>query len=317
VEILQDIARIASAAHVPFLSAAAPSLMKIDTWQDISVPRDISRVYSTADYASWRALRESEESRYLTLTMPRFLARLPYGEQTRPVEGFAFEEALQGSETRSFVWANSAYALGANIARAFAAYRWCALFQGPESGGVVEGLATHEFPSEDGGIYTSPTEIRISDRWEAELARNGLTPLVASKNAGSAVFFSAQSIQKPPEYDDPDITAAAVLAARLPYVLTCCRFVQYLKCIARSSVGSFRSREDMERSLNDWIAQYIDHDPASSSEEAKARRPLADAQIVVESIEGNPASHRGKIYLRPQYQLKSLPGSLRFATMLP
>jgi type VI secretion system protein ImpC len=317
IEILTGMAEIAAAAHAPFLAGASPALMQIRRWQDISMPRDISSLFSAPEYARWRLLRESEDSRYLTLTLPRFLARVPYGEKTDPVEDFAFEEEASGTDPSGFVWLNSAYALGANIARAFTLYGWMARIRGTESGGVVEYLPTQQFPAEDGSIGASPTEISISDRWEAELTRSGLTPLLYSKTTGSAVFFGAQSMHRAPEYDDPDVTAAAALAARLPYLLACCRFVHYIKSMARARVGAFMEREAMERWLNDWIAAYVDPDPTTSSAENKARRPLADAQIVLEPIEGNMANYRGKIYLRPSYQLEGLPISLRFVTKLP
>jgi type VI secretion system protein ImpC len=316
-EVLRGVAQIAATAHVPFLAAGSPGLMQVDTWQQVATPRDISALFAGPDYVPWRALRESDDSRYVALTMPRCLARLPYGAQTNPVEEFAFEEPVRGADANCFVWMNSAYALATNIGRAFSLYGWCARIRGLESGGLVENLPYYEFPSEEGGIDSSPTEISISDRWEAELSRTGLMPLVKLKNTGRAAFIGAQSLHQPAVYDDPDATAGAALAARLPYLLPSCRFVHYLKCIARDAVGSFASREDLEWRLSEWILQYVHHDPTSLGENGKARFPLADAQIVLEPIEGNPASYRAILYIRPHYQLEGLTVSQRLVLKLP
>jgi type VI secretion system protein ImpC len=317
VAVLRGVAEIAAAAHVPFLAAGSPGLMQMETWQEVAMPRDISAIFKAPEYVQWRALRESEDSRYIALTMPRCLARLPYGAQNNPVEEFSLEESVRGADAGGFVWMNSAYALATNIARAFSLYGWCARIRGVESGGLVENLPYYELPSEEGGIDSSPTEISISDRWEAELSRNGLMPLVRRKNTGHAAFIGTQSLHQPAVYDDPDATASSALAARLPYLLASCRFVHYLKCNARDRVGSFTIREDLERRLSDWMLQYVDHDPTSSSEISRALKPLADAQIVLEPVEGNPASYRAILYIRPRYQLEGLTVSLRLVFKLP
>jgi type VI secretion system protein ImpC len=250
--------------------------------------------------------------------MPRFLARLPYGTKTDPVEEFDFEEDTEGADSTRYTWANSAYAMAVNINRAFKQFGWCSRIRGVESGGSVEGLPVHTFPSDDGGVdMKCPTEIAISDRREAELAKNGFMPLIHRKNSDFAAFIGAQSLQKPAEYDDPDATANAALAARLPYLFASCRFAHYLKCIVRDKVGSFKERAAMEKWLNDWILQYVDGDPANSSEEVKARKPLAGAHVVVEEVEGNPGYYTSKFYLRPHYQLEGLTVSLRLVSKLP
>jgi len=311
-------AQIAAAAHAPFIAGAAPSVMQMDSWQELTNPRDLTKIFTTPEYAAWRSLRESEDSRYIGLTMPRFLARLPYGAKTDPVEEFDFEEDTAGADSSHYTWANSAYAMGVNINRAFKAYGWCSRIRGVESGGSVEGLPVHAFPSDDGGVdMKCPTEIAISDRREAELAKNGFMPLIHRKNSDFAAFIGAQSLQKPAEYDDPDATANANLAARLPYLFACCRFAHYLKCIVRDKVGSFKERAAMEKWLNDWILQYVDGDPANSSDEVKARKPLAGAQVVVEEVEGNPGYYTSKFFLRPHYQLEGLTVSLRLVSKLP
>ncbi len=318
VELLGEIAKISGAIHAPFISGVAPGVMQMESWQELANPRDLTKIFQTPEYAAWRSLRESDDARYLALTMPRFLARLPYGAKTDPVEAFDFEEDTAGATHDKYAWANSAYAMAVNINRSFKEYGWCSRIRGVESGGAVEGLPAHTFPTDDGGVdMKCPTEIAISDRREAELAKNGFMPLIHKKNTDIAAFIGAQSLQKPFEYDDPDATANANLAARLPYLFATCRFAHYLKCIVRDKIGAFKEREDMERWLNRWILNYVDGDPTHSSESTKARLPLAAAEVVVEEVEGNPGYYTSKFFLRPHYQLEGLTVSLRLVSKLP
>ena len=318
VEMLGQIAQVSAAAHAPFIAGASPTLMQFDSWQELSNPRDLTKIFESAEYAPWKSLRESEDARYLGLTLPRFLARLPYGAKTNPVEGFAFEEESDGKDHSKYCWANSAYAMATNINQSFKAFGWCSRIRGIESGGAVEGLPVHTFPTDDGGVdMKCPTEIAISDRREAELAKNGFMPLVHRKNSDFADFIGAQSLQKPAEYSDADATANANLAARLPYLFATCRFAHYLKCIVRDRIGSFKSRDDMQRWLSSWILQYVDGNPANSSETTKAQKPLSAAEVVVEEVEGNPGYYTSKFFLRPHYQLEGLTVSLRLVSKLP
>ncbi|MFO1305424.1 MAG: type VI secretion system contractile sheath large subunit [Burkholderiales bacterium] len=318
VEMLGELSHNAAAAHCPFIAGASPTVMQMNTWQELANPRDLTKIFTNTEYAAWRSLRESDDSRYVGLAMPRFLARLPYGAKTNPVEEFAFEEDTAEADHRKYCWANSAYAMATNINRSFKYYGWCTSIRGVESGGVVEDLPVHTFPSDDGGVdMKCPTEIAISDRREAELAKNGFMPLVHRKNSDIAAFIGAQSLQKPQEYYDPDATANANLSARLPYMFACCRFAHYLKCIVRDKIGSFREREDMEKWLNTWIMNYVDGSPQSSSQEVKAMKPLAAAEVVVEEVEGNPGYYTSKFFLRPHYQLEGLTVSLRLVSKLP
>ena len=318
VELLGEMAKVAAAAHAPFISGGSPSLMQMGSWQELANPRDLSKIFLTPEYAAWRSLRESDDAKYIGLAMPRFLARTPYGAKTNPVEAFNFEEDTAGADHTKYAWANAAYPMAVNINRSFKMYGWCSRIRGIESGGAVEGLPTHTFPTDDGGVdMKCPTEIAISDRREAELAKNGFMPLVHRKNSDFAAFIGAQSLQKPAEYDDPDATSNANLAARLPYLFACCRFAHYLKCIVRDKVGSFKERADMEKWLNKWIMNYVDGDPANSSETTKAQKPLAAAEVVVEEVPGNPGYYSSKFFLRPHYQLEGLSVSLRLVSKLP
>ena len=318
VELLGEMARVAAAAHAPFIAGASPAIMQMNSWQELANPRDLTKIFSNTEYAAWRGLRDSDDSKYVGLAMPRYLSRMPYGAKTNPVEEFAFEEDTEGGSHSKYTWSNSAFAMAANINRSFKEYGWCTSIRGVESGGIVTDLPAHTFPSDDGGVdLKCPTEIAISDRREAELAKNGFMPLVHRKNTDLAAFIGAQSLNKPAEYYDPDATANANLAARLPYMFACCRFAHYLKCIVRDKIGSFQERKDMERWLNDWITNYVDGNPESSSQETKARRPLAAAEVVVEEVEGNPGYYTSKFVLRPHYQLEGLTVSLRLVSKLP
>lgn len=317
VEILQGVMQIAAAAHAPFIAAANPTVMNMDSWQQLSDPRDLTKIFQTAEYAPWRSLRDSDDAKYLALAMPRYLARLPYGSKTDPVEEFDFEEDTADADHSKYTWANSAYAMAVNINRSFKEYGWCARIRGAESGGMVEGLPCHTFPTDDGGVdMKCPTEIAITDRREAELAKNGFMPLSHWKNTDFGVFVGAQSLNKPAEYDDPDATANANLGARLPYLFATCRFAHYLKCMVRDKVGSFQERKDLEDWLNSWISQYVTSDP-NASQDTKARYPLAAAEVVVAEVEGNPGYYAANFYLRPHYQLEGLTVSLRLVSKLP
>ncbi|ANQ87056.1 hypothetical protein dqs_4040 [Azoarcus olearius] len=318
VELLGEMAKVSAAAHTPFITGASPTIMQMDSWQELANPRDLTKIFSTPEYAAWRSLRESDDAKYIGLAMPRFLSRVPYGARTNPVEEFDFEEDTGAADHSKYTWANAAYAMAVNINRSFKEYGWCSRIRGIESGGAVENLPVHSFPTDDGGVdMKCPTEIAISDRREAELAKNGFMPLVHKKNSDFAAFIGAQSLHKPAEYDDPDATANANLGARLPYLFATCRFAHYLKCIVRDKIGSFKERDDMQRWLQDWIMNYVDGDPSHSSEATKARRPLAAAEVVVEEVEGNPGFYSSKFFLRPHYQLEGLTVSLRLVSKLP
>jgi type VI secretion system protein ImpC len=318
VEILGGMAQIAAASHAPFITNTGPSVLGMESWQELADPRDLSKIFSTPDYAPWRSLRESEDARYLGMCMPRTLARLPYSAKNNPVEEFDFEEDVAGADHNKFCWSGAAYAMGVNINRSFKQTGWLSQIRGVESGGLVEGLPVHTFPTDDGGVdMKCPTEIAIDDRREAELSKAGFLPLLHRKNSDVAAFIGAQSLQKPQEYQDPDATANANLSARLPYLFATCRFAHYLKCIVRDKIGTFKDREAMQKYLTQWIFQYVDGDPANSSEAEKARKPLSDAEVKVQDVEGNPGYYAAQFFLKPHYQLEGLTVSLRLVSKLP
>ena len=317
VQLLTSMAKIAAAAHAPFLTGAAPSVMQMSNWRELANPRDLTRIFQTPEYAAWRSMRTDEDSRYLGLCMPHVLGRLPYGVQSSPLDDFTFEEEADGATADNFLWINAAFAMAANITRAFSLYGWCIRIRGVDSGGVVEGLVAHRFRSADGQTdLRCVTEVSLSERREAELSRSGFIPLLHRKNTDFAAFVSAQSLQQPASYADPAASANAVLAARLPYLFACCRFAQYLKCMVRDKIGSSMTRVQLTEWLQGWLMEYIDGSPNTSSEEWKAAHPLQDANVVLEEKEGMPGQYEARFFLRPHYQLEGMSVALRLVSRL-
>jgi type VI secretion system protein ImpC len=316
IEWLQGMSQIAAAAHIPFIAGCDPKLLNMDSWQELSNPRDLSKIFQTAEYAQWKSLRATEDSKYIGLGMPRYLSRIPYSNEKNPINTFSFDEEIKGSDHNNFVWSNSAYAMALNINQAFTQYGWCTQIRGVESGGMVSNLPCYTFSTDDGGVdMKCPTEISITDRREAELAKCGLMPLIHWKNTDYAVFISAQSLNEPVEYEDSDATANANLAARLPYMFAVCRFAHYLKCMVRDKIGTFSDKASLENYLNKWIVKYVVS--SNSSQETKAKYPLGDAKVEVFEDESNPGYYSSKFYLKPHYQLEGLTVSLRLVSKIP
>jgi type VI secretion system protein ImpC len=317
IELLEKVSQVAAAAHAPFLSAVAPEMFNLESYTEIDAPRDMSRVFDTTEYAKWKGFRQSEDSRYVALTCPRILMRLPYGKDTVPVDDFNYEEKVDGTDHSKYLWANSAWALGSRLTQAFATYGWCACIRGVESGGLVEGLPVHNFQTGEGDTTMKcPTEAPITDRREKELADLGFVPLVHCKNTDYAAFFSVQSAQKPKVFDQPSATANARISAQLPYMLAVCRFAHYLKAMMRDKIGGYMSRSDAQVFLNNWINNYVvpnDNAPF----ELKAKKPLKEARIDVMEIPGKPGCYRAVAFLRPHFQLDELTISMRLVADLP
>ena len=316
-ELLEKASQVAAGAHAPFLSAASPELLNMPSFTGLDQPRDIAKIFDSTEYAKWKAFRQSEDSKYVCLTCPRILMRLPYGAATKPVEGFNFEEGVDGTDHTKYLWGNAAYALGARMTQAFAQYAWCTAIRGVEGGGLVEGLPAHTFHTDEGDVALKcPTEIAITDRREKELADQGLVPLVHCKGTDKAAFFSIQSCNKPKVYDSDAATANARISAQLPYMMATCRFAHYLKSMMRDKIGSFLSRDDCWRFLNRWISQYVTQDD-NADQATKAQYPLREARVDVEEIKGKPGCYRAITYLRPHFQLDELSVSLRLVADLP
>ncbi len=324
ISLLSKMSNVAAAGFCPFLSATSPKMFGFESFTELSKPRDLEKIFESAEYIPWRSFRESDDSRFVTLTMPRTLARLPYGKATKPVEAFNFEEANVTddgkhieSEHESYCWMNAAYTLGTTLTQAFAKYGWCTSIRGAEGGGKVEGLPSHVFTSDDGDTdQKCPTEIGITDRREAELGKLGFLPLCHYKNTDYAVFFGAQTTQKAKKFNDPDASSNAAISARLPYILATSRIAHFLKVMARDKVGSFMEAADAERWLNKWLSQYVNATPGASAE-MKAKYPLAEASVQVKEIPGKPGSYSAVAYLKPWLQMEELSASLRLVANIP
>ncbi|MBB4287206.1 type VI secretion system contractile sheath large subunit [Roseospira goensis] len=323
-ELLSGLSNVAAAAFAPLISAASPSLFGLNDFTELSKPRDLAKIFDSIEYDKWRGFRDSEDSRFVTLTMPRVLARLPYGEATRTIEEFAYEEAPFNADGtpkqmdhEHYCWMNASYAMGTRLTDAFAKYGWCTAIRGAEGGGKVEGLPTHKFVSDDGDTDTQcPTEIGITDRREAELSKLGFLPVCHYKNTDYAVFFGAQTTQKPKKYDRPEATANAAISARLPYIMATSRFAHYLKVMARDKIGSFMEAPDVEAWLNRWITNYVNA-KEGADQELRAMYPLREAEVHVREIPGQPGSYNAVAYLRPWLQLEELTTSMRLVARIP
>ena len=316
-ELLEKVSQVAAAAHAPFLSAASPELLNMESYTNLDQPRDIGKIFDSTEYAKWKGFRESEDSKYVALTCPRVLMRLPYGRDTAPIEGFNFEEGVDGTDHSKYLWGNAAYALASKMTQAFATYGWCVAIRGVEGGGLVEGLPSHTFRTDQGDVALKcPTEIAITDRREKELADQGLVPLVHCKGTDKAAFFSIQSGNKPKLYDSDSANANARLSAQLPYMMSTCRFAHYLKAMMRDKIGGFMSRDDCQRFLNRWISKYVTQDDKAGPA-TKAKFPLREARVDVEEIKGKPGAYRAVAYLRPHFQLDEINVSLRLVADLP
>jgi type VI secretion system protein ImpC len=315
--ILEKMSNIAAAAHAPFLTAADPKMLRLNSFDQLGEPRDISKIFDSVEYTKWKSFRDSEDSRYVGLCLPHILMRLPYGADTVPVETFNFQEDVDGRDASKYLWGNAAYGMAARITDAFAKYGWCVAIRGVEGGGLVEGLPTHTFRTDEGDVALKcPTEIAITDRREKELADAGFVPLVHCKGRDYAAFFSVQSANKPKKYDKPDATANARLSAQLQYIFAISRFAHYMKSLMRDKVGSFMSRKNCEEFLNRWISQYVLLDD-NASQELKAQYPLREARIEVAEVPGKPGAFKSVAFLRPHYQLDELSVSLRLVAELP
>ena len=316
-ELLERVSQVAAGAFAPFLTAASSELLNLESFAKLGEPRDIGKIFDSTEFAKWKSFRASEDSRYVGLTMPRVLMRLPYGKDTKPIDEFNYEEGVDGTDHSKYLWGNAAYALGARLTTAFAKYGWCAAIRGVEGGGLVEGLPAHTFRTDEGDVALKcPTEIAITDRREKELADQGLIPLVHCKGTDYAAFFSVQSANKPKKYDKDAANANARLSAQLPYILAVSRFAHYMKSIMRDKIGGFMSRADCQAFLTKWIMQYVTEDDQASPA-TKAQYPLREARIEVSEVPGKPGVYRAIAFLRPHFQLDELTVSLRLVAELP
>ncbi len=324
IQTLNDASAVAAAAFCPFIAAASPNLLGFDSWTELAKPRDLEKIFDTIDYAKWRSFRESADSRFVTLTLPKVLARLPYGQMSLPVLEFEYEETdtkntgqTQLMKHEDYCWMNAAYLLGERLTNAYATQGWCTAIRGTEGGGKITNLPLHLFISDDGDLDSKcPTEIGITDRREAELSKLGFSPLCHYKNTDYAVFFGAESTQKVREFDKPEATANAQISARLPYIMSTSRFAHYLKVMARDKIGSFMEIEDVDAWLNRWILNYVNGN-AKSRQDLKSKYPLADAKVQIKLMPGKPGCYQAIAWLKPWLQLEELTTSLRLVANIP
>src|SRR5437867_4757078 len=317
IELLEKISQVAAGAHAPFLTAASAELMNLENFTQLGEPRDIGKIFDSTEFAKWKSFRASEDSKYVGLALPHILMRLPYGRDTKPVDEFGYEENVDGSDHSKYLWGNAAYALGARLTTAFAKYGWCAAIRGVEGGGLVQGLPTHTFSTDEGEVALKcPTEIAVTDRREKELSDLGFMSVVHCKGTDYAAFFSGQTSQKAKKYDSDAANANARLSAQLPYIMAVSRFGHYIKAMMRDKIGSFMSRTDTERFLNQWISNYVTPDDTASAA-TKAQFPLREARIDVSEVAGKPGVYRAAAFLRPHFQLDELSVSLRLVAELP
>jgi type VI secretion system protein ImpC len=321
VQLLQGVSSIAAAAFAPFISAASPHMFGFEDYRDLARPRDLEKIFDTVEYAKWRSFRESDDSRFVTLALPRVLARMPYGPKTNPIDDFAYDEtkgAVNGDlQHDEYCWMNAAYVMGTKLTDAFAKSGWCTAIRGAENGGRVENLPMHVFSSDDGDLdLKCPTEVGITDRRDAELGKLGFLPLCHYKNTDYAVFFGAQTAHKPKLYDKPEATANAAVSARLPYIMATSRFAHYLKVMGRDKIGSFMEASDCEVWLNRWIANYVNAND-EAGEESRAKYPLRDAKVTVQEVPGKPGAYNAVAWMRPWLQMEELTTSLRMVARIP
>ncbi len=304
IKLLQYVAAVSAMSHAPFVAAAGPQFFGVESFAELPNLKDLHSIFEGPQYAKWQSFRESEDARYVALTTPRFLLRLPYGRDTQPVKSFNYEEDVSQSHDR-YLWGNAAFAFATRLTDSFAKYRWCTNIIGPMGGGTVEDLPLHQFESM-GAIQTKiPTEVLISERREFELAEEGFIALTMRKGSDNACFFSANSVQKPKYFGNSEEGKAAELnyklGTQLPYMYVANRLAHYLKVIQRENIGSWKERSDLERELNQWIRQYVadqDNPPAA----VRSRRPLRQAQVTVESVEGEPGWYRVGMKVRPHFK---------------
>ena len=315
---VEQMSHVAAAAHAPFITSASPELFGLESYGDLAKPRDLAKVFDTVEYAKWKAFRESEDSRYVGLTLPRFLGRLPFNPVDGiTTEGFNFVEDVDGTDHHKYLWCNAAYAFATKLTSAFENYGWCAAIRGVEGGGLVENLPTHTFKTDEGEVALKcPTELAITDRREKELSDLGFISLVHCKNTAYAAFFGAQSAQKARKYANEAANANAVLSSQLQYIFAVSRIAHYMKAMMRDKIGSFSAASNVEEFLNRWLTQYVLLDD-NASQDQKAQFPLREASVQVSEVPGRPGVYRAVSFLRPHFQLDELSVSLRLVAELP
>jgi len=315
VELLAELSKVSSAAHCPFIGAVGPQFFGKENIEEIPKIQDLSSYMDRAEYLRWKGFRETEDSRYVGLVFPRFLLRLPYGEEN-PIRAFNYQEAVTGEQHHKYLWGNSAFAFASNMVRSFKKHGWTVNIRGPEAGGKLESLPIHFYQSGKGTESKIPTEVLISETKELEFSDHGFIPLSYYKNSDYACFFSASSTQKPTEYDIPEATANSRINARLPYIFLVSRIAQYLKVLQRENIGSLKSRQDLENELNHWLQGMVTK-MNNPEPELAASHPLREGAVVVNEQADNPGFYSVNMYVQPHFQVEGVDVRLSLVSQMP
>ncbi|WP_323840090.1 type VI secretion system contractile sheath large subunit [Photorhabdus africana] len=316
IALLRHIAKVSAAAHMPFISAVGPAFFGKKTMEEVAAIKDIASYFDRAEYIKWQAFRDSDDARYIGLTMPRVLGRLPYGPDTVPVRTFNYVEEVTGPDHNKYLWTNAAFAFAANLVRSFVSNGWCVQIRGPKAGGAVTDLPIHLYDLGTGNQVKIPSEVMIPETREFEFANLGFMPLSYYKNRDYACFFSANSAQKPALYDTNEATANSRINARLPYIFLLSRISHYLKLIQRENIGTTKDRRLLEIELNNWINTLVT-EMTDPSDDVQASHPLREARVIVEDIDDNPGFFRVRLYAVPHFQVEGLDVNLSLVSQMP
>lgn len=316
IALLRNISKVAAAAHMPFIGSVGPAFFLKNSMEDVAAIKDIGNYFDRAEYIKWKSFRDTDDSRYIGLTMPRVLGRLPYGPDTVPVRSFNYIEEVKGPDHEKYLWTNASFAFAANMVRSFINNGWCVQIRGPQAGGAVQDLPIHLYDLGTGNQVKIPSEVMIPETREFEFANLGFIPLSYYKNRDYACFFSANSTQKPALYDTADATANSRINARLPYIFLLSRIAHYLKLIQRENIGTTKDRRLLELELNTWVRGLVT-EMTDPGDELQASHPLRDAKVVVEDIEDNPGFFRVKLYAIPHFQVEGMDVNLSLVSQMP
>ncbi|NDL64180.1 type VI secretion system contractile sheath large subunit [Acerihabitans arboris] len=316
VALLRNISKVAACAHMPFIGSVGPQFFLKDAMEEVAAIKDIGNYFDRAEYIKWKSFRASDDARYIGLTMPRVLGRLPYGPDTVPVRSFNYVEEVKGPDHGKYLWTNASFAFAANMVRSFISNGWCVQIRGPQAGGAVTDLPIHLFDLGTGNQMKIPSEVMLPETREFEFANLGFIPLSYYKNRDYACFFSANSAQRPAQYDTADAAANSRINARLPYIFLLSRIAHYLKLIQRENIGTTKDRRLLELELNTWVRGLVT-EMTDPGDELQASHPLRDAKVVVEDIEDNPGFFRVKLYAVPHFQVEGMDVSLSLVSQMP
>ena len=316
IELLRNISKVSAAAHMPFIGSVGPQFFGKETMEEVASIKDIGNYFDRAEYIKWNSFRNTDDARYIGLTLPRFLARLPYGSETVPVRSFNYSEEVKGPDHNRYLWANATFAFAANMVRSFIKNGWCVQIRGPQAGGLIENLPIHLYDLGSGAQMKIPTEVLIPETREFEFANLGFVPLSFYKNHDFACFFSANSTQKPALYDTKEATANSRINSRLPYIFLLSRLAHYLKLIQRENIGMTKHRRVLEVEMNNWIQNLVT-EMTDPSDELQASHPLRQAKVVVEDIEDNPGFFKIKLFVIPHFQIEGMDINLSLVSQMP